>query len=56
VGDHVMAHQYGGLKFEEIVDGVELNRTGSILTTIKKLMVVLEEDRNLLRKFNWINS
>ena len=51
-----MAQQYGGLKLKEIADEFGLKRTGSIPTTIKKLMVVLDEDRNLLRKFNRIKS
>jgi len=51
-----MAQQYGGLKLKEIADEFELKRTGSIPTTIKKLRVVLEGDRNLLRKFNRIKS
>lgn len=51
-----MAQQYGGLKLKEIADEFGLKRTGSIPTTIKKLMVALDEDRKLLRKFNRIKS
>ena len=50
------AQQYGGLKLKEIAEEFGLKRAGSIPTTIKKLMVALEGDRNLLRKFNRIKS
>ena len=51
-----MAQQYGGLKLKKIADEFGLKRTGSIPTTIKKLIVVLDDDRKLLRKFNRIKS
>ena len=51
-----MAQQYGGLKLKEIADEFGLKRTGSIPTTIKKLMMALDGDGNLLRKFNRIKS
>lgn len=51
-----MAQQYGSLKLKEIAEEFGLKRTGSIPTTIKKLMVALDGDRNLLRKFNRIKS
>ncbi len=51
-----MAQQYGGLKLKEIADEFGLKRTGSIPTTIKKLMVALDGDRKLLRQFNRIKS
>jgi len=51
-----MAQQYGSLKLKEIAEGFGLKRTGSIPTTIKKLMVALDDDRKLLRKFNRIKS
>jgi len=51
-----MAQRYGGMKLKEIAEQLGLKRTGSIPTTIKKLMVVLDEDRKLLRTFNRIKS
>ena len=51
-----MAQQYGALQLKEIADEFGLKRTGSIPTKIKKLMVALDGDRNLLRKLNRIKS
>jgi len=51
-----MAQRYGGMKLKEIAEQLGLKRTGSIPTTIKKLMVVLDGDRKLLRTFNRIKS
>ena len=51
-----MAQQYGGFKLKEIAEEFELKRTGRVPTIIEKLMVALDRDNKLQRKFNRIKS
>jgi len=47
-----LAQQYGGLKLKEIAKGIGLKKTGSIPTTIKKLMMALDGDKKLMVRLN----
>ena len=51
-----MAQHYGGMKLKEIAFEFGLKRTGSIPTTIKKLMLAVNGDRKLLRKLSKVKS
>ena len=42
----------GGQPLVSIAEAFSLKRTGSILTTIGKLKVLMENDRKLLKKVN----
>ncbi len=49
-----LSQECGGYLLKDIADGFGLKRTGSIPTTIKKLRVLMDEDKKLARKVSFI--